>query len=65
MVGHPFRVPLYGQNGETCVGQPLDHVISGAADRNQPFSGTVYGLMVGGVDQSAVSIELIKEIAAA
>lgn len=65
MVRKPLRMPLYGKNGEVYMGQPFNHIIFRAADRNQPFSGTVYGLMVGGVYQSAVSIKLIKEITAA
>ena len=64
MVGKPFRMPLYGQNGETYVGQSLNYVIARAADRDKPFAGTVYGLMVGGVHKSAVSVELIEEITA-
>lgn len=65
MVGHPFRVPLYGQNGEACVGQSLNYIIPRTADRDQSFAETVYGLMVGGVYITTVSVELIKEIAAA
>lgn len=42
--------------------QSLDHIVPGAADRNKVFPRAVYGLVVGGVYRSAVSIELIKEI---
>lgn len=43
--------------------KPLDHVIPGAADRDQPSACAVYRLMVGGVYFGAVSVELVKEIA--
>lgn len=64
MVRETFRVPLYGQNGKSCVAQPFDHVISRAADRDQSFAGAVYGLVMGGIYRSAVPVELIKEITA-
>lgn len=64
MVRETFRVPLYGQNGEICVVQPFDYIISRAADRDQSFAGAVYGLMMGGIYQNAVPVELIKEITA-
>lgn len=57
-------MPLYGQYGEIYVGQSLDCVISRAADREQSLTGAVYGLMVGGIYQRAVSVELIKEVPA-
>lgn len=43
--------------------KPLDHVIPGAADRDQVSACAVYRLMVGGVYFAAVSVELVKEIA--
>lgn len=43
--------------------KPLDHVIPGAADRDQSSACAVYRLMVGGVYFVAVSVELVKEIA--
>lgn len=43
----------------------LDHVVTGAADGDQPFAGMVYCLVVGGVYPDAVSVELIKEITSA
>ena len=47
------------------MNQSFDHVIPGAADGDQPSAHAVYGLMVGGIYLGAVSIELVKEIAAA
>lgn len=44
--------------------EPFDLVIPRAADGDQPPAGTVYGLMVGGIYQGAVSVELIKEVTA-
>lgn len=58
-------MPLYGQDGKGSVNQPFDYVIACTADGNQPFSCAVYGLMMGGVYSGAVSVELVKEIAAA
>ncbi len=55
-------MPLYRQNGQRAVHKPLDHVIPGTADRGKPFPDAVYGLMMGGVYDSAVSVELVKEI---
>lgn len=61
-VWEPFRMPLDGHNGQSLVYEPLDHAVSGATDRNQIVSRMVYGLMMSGVYQSALTIELIKEI---
>ena len=47
------------------MNQSFDHVIPGAADGDQSPAHAVYGLMVGGIYLGAVSIELVKEIAAA
>ena len=55
-------MPLYRENRQGCVGQPFDHVIPGAADRDKPFPYAVYGLMMGGVYLDAASVELVKEI---
>ena len=51
-----LRVPLDSQDGQRPVHQSFDHIVPGAADRNQILSRAVYGLMVGGVYRSAVSI---------
>lgn len=40
----------------------FDHTVSGAADREQVVSQTVYSLVMGGIDHSAHAVELIEEI---
>ncbi len=65
LVGETFRVPLHGQNGEGTVDNALDHVVSGAADRDKTSAHAVNGLMVGGIYLDAAPVELVKVIAAA
>lgn len=55
-------MPLDGQNGQSRVHQPFYYIVPGAADWDQILSRAVYGLVVGGVYQSAAAVELIKEV---
>ncbi len=55
-------MPLDGQDGESPVYDAFDHAVSGAADRQQIVSRTVYSLVMGGIDHSAHAVQLIEEI---
>ncbi len=60
----PFRMPLDAEQRQVRVEQAFDHIVSGAAGAEKPLAQMIHCLMVGGIDQCAAAIELIKEVIA-
>ena len=57
-------MPLYGDDGQGGMLDAFDDVIAGAADGQQIFARPVEGLMMGGVNRGAETVQLIEEIGA-
>lgn len=59
-----FRMPLDGEQGQVGMEQSFYHIVSGAAGAAKPFPQMVHRLVMGGIDQCTVAVELIKKVAA-
>ncbi len=57
-----FGVPLYAEDGEGVVHDPLDHIVPGTADGEEGQSKSVDPLMVGGVYDRAQTVELVEKV---
>ena len=57
-------MPLHGDDGQGGMLDAFDDVIAGAADGQQIFARPVEGLMMGGVNRGAETVQLIEEIGA-
>lgn len=57
-----FGVPLYAEDGEGVVHDPLDHIVPGTADGEDGQSKSVDPLMVGGVYDRAQTVELVEKV---
>lgn len=62
VINYPFRMPLYCDNGKGTVHKSFNDVVACTADRDQVFTRAVHRLMMGGVYQSAVPVELVEEV---
>ena len=62
-IHHTFGMPLYSDDGQGDMCDTFYHAVLGAAYRDQSGSDAVDSLMVGGIDQRARTVQLLKEIA--
>lgn len=59
---HPLRMPLYANDREGSMGDGFDGAVRCPADRKKAVSKSVNLLMMGGIHESAASIELVEKI---
>ena len=57
-----FGVPLYAEDREGVVHDPLDHIVPGTTDGEKGKSEPVDPLMVGGVYDRAQTVELVEKV---
>ena len=55
-------VPLYAEDREGVVHDPLDHIVPGTADGEKRKPKPVDPLMVGGVYDRAQTVELVEKV---
>lgn len=58
-------MPLYREDWERGVGKSFNRAIGSLTNGDEFFSQGIDCLMVGGIDESAASVQLVKKIRAA